>query len=188
MVEYKGNVYQLNADIAGIALECIRWVHEVAPLKALSGLVSVVHKSARDIRLSDCRFGEFISADSVYCGYISTNKAELAGRLVRFLWPGMKRKIRPWMRPAAVIWFSALKEYLAGAFTSLYAKPDPTDIFASSAASPAAVKESVNAQIRALTKGDITLEEKVLSAPMYRALTELDQLAKEYKELKQIGN
>lgn len=49
--------------------------------------------------------------------------------------------------------------------------------------SPLEVERSMNAQIRALTKGDITKEEKILSMDAMRALTELDALAREYEEL-----
>lgn len=40
----------------------------------------------------------------------------------------------------------------------------------------------MNAQIRALTKGDITKEKEVLHLDTWRALTELDALAKEAEE------
>ena len=41
----------------------------------------------------------------------------------------------------------------------------------------------MNAQIRALTKGDITKEAEVLALDTHRALTELNAQAREYKEL-----
>ncbi len=41
----------------------------------------------------------------------------------------------------------------------------------------------MNAQIRALTKGDITKEKEILSLDTWRALTELNAQAREYKEL-----
>jgi hypothetical protein len=40
----------------------------------------------------------------------------------------------------------------------------------------------MKAQIRALTKGDITKESTVLKMDTWRALTELDALAREYDE------
>ena len=46
------------------------------------------------------------------------------------------------------------------------------------------LQEAMNAQIRALTKGDITKEREVLSMDTWRALAELDAQAKEYEELK----
>ena len=39
------------------------------------------------------------------------------------------------------------------------------------------------AQIRALTKGDITKEKEILSLDTWRALTELNAQAKEYKQI-----
>ena len=42
----------------------------------------------------------------------------------------------------------------------------------------------MDSQIRALTKGDITKEDAVLSMPCHRALTELDALAREYDDLR----
>ena len=47
------------------------------------------------------------------------------------------------------------------------------------------LKDAVNAQIRALTKGDVTKEKEVLAIDTWRALTELDALAKEYDEFSQ---
>ena len=41
----------------------------------------------------------------------------------------------------------------------------------------------MNAQIRALTKGDITKEKQVLAMDTWRALAELDAQAKEYEEM-----
>ncbi len=41
----------------------------------------------------------------------------------------------------------------------------------------------MNAQIRALTKGDITKEKDILALDTWRALTELNAQAREYKDL-----
>ena len=44
----------------------------------------------------------------------------------------------------------------------------------------------MNAQIRALTKGDVTKEKEILAMDCWRALTELDAQAQEYQELQRI--
>ena len=41
----------------------------------------------------------------------------------------------------------------------------------------------MDAQIRALTKGDVTKEGEILQLDTWRALTELNAQAKEYKQL-----
>ena len=48
---------------------------------------------------------------------------------------------------------------------------------------PDGLRRNVDAQIRALTKGDITKEPTVLAMDAFRAITELDALAREYDEL-----
>ena len=45
-------------------------------------------------------------------------------------------------------------------------------------------QEAMDAQIRALTKGDVTKEAEVLQLDTWRALTELNAQAKEYEELR----
>ena len=45
------------------------------------------------------------------------------------------------------------------------------------------LQETVDAEIRALTKGDITKEKEILSLDTWRALTELNAQAKEYKQI-----
>ena len=45
------------------------------------------------------------------------------------------------------------------------------------------MEASMNAQIRALTGGDITKEETIRKANVWRALTELDAKAREAEEL-----
>ena len=46
------------------------------------------------------------------------------------------------------------------------------------------LRTAMNAQIRALTCGDITKEEALLSMDTWRALTELDAKAKEVEDIK----
>ena len=178
---YQKNAYVVSRDIGGVALEAVEWVHNIADISQLAAFMPQVHRSAVDLRFNDISYGKFIAADNVYTGYLATQRTDLIDKLVSCLWPRM-RKIKPWHRMAAVIWFSSLKQWLVSCYPDLFAAPDPNDLFSSNTVSPAAVKESMNAQIRALTKGDITLEQRVLEAPLHRALTELNQLAKEYKE------
>jgi len=46
------------------------------------------------------------------------------------------------------------------------------------------LRRNIDAQIRALTKGDITKEKEILSLDAMRALTELDAQAREYDEIR----
>lgn len=182
----KGDEFYRVSSSCGFAIaDAVAWVHEVPDIRDIEPIGKLIHKSALQMALEKATLAEFIAADSLYFGYISTNNQDIADDLIRILCPKIK-KIKSWHRPAAVLWFSALKKYLADRFNFLYSQSDPNDIFKSNTASPTAIRDSADAMIRALTKGDITLEERVLESNLYRALTELNQLAKEYQELKKL--
>ena len=46
----------------------------------------------------------------------------------------------------------------------------------------------MNAQVRALTDGDVTKEQQVFDTDCWRALTELDQKAREAEEYRKLKN
>ena len=82
-------------------------------------------------------------------------------------------------------WFASLKAMLSRQFHN-FLQPVPQDnanLLDSDKSQYEILTAAVNAQIRALTKGDVTKEKQVLALDTWRALTELDALAKEYEEL-----
>jgi hypothetical protein len=74
---------------------------------------------------------------------------------------------------------------LRNRFTSLFQPFDPAhDNMLGGASLAIHLQEAMDAQIRALTKGDVTKEAEVLQLDTWRALTELNAQAKEYEELR----
>ena len=89
---------------------------------------------------------------------------------------------KPCERINIFYWFAALKETLSKKYSDFFqplAGGDDGNLLGSSTS----VEDAMNAQIRALTKGDITKEAEVLALDTHRALTELNAQAREYKEL-----
>jgi hypothetical protein len=80
---------------------------------------------------------------------------------------------------------AALKNFLAQRFNDFFQPlTDGSENLLGRAPNLGAqLQESMDAQIRALTKGDITKEQEILALDTWRALTELNAQAKEYKEL-----
>ena len=60
---------------------------------------------------------------------------------------------------------------------------DTQNLLGSERAIGTVLQEAMDAQIRALTKGDITKETEILAMDTWRALTELNAQAKEYKQI-----
>ncbi len=149
--------------------------------------------------LKNLPFGKFLALDNLYAGMISRMAAsqnrssfrdksvrKIAGAVADILIGRPRLPISPGNIHAFILWIQAAKSALQKQFPELYVEPHDDGSLApdNSEISPKKLYDSMNAQIRALTKGDITKEEKILELPTERALVELNALAREYNDLK----
>ena len=123
-------------------------------------------------------FEKFLIADNLFQGYLATQDDSLLDQLLYVLY-GISRFIKPYMRVNAFYWMTALKSFFSAKFNEFFQPANSND---SSINTPNSVEESMNAQIRALTKGDITKEKEILQLDTWRALEELNAQAREYRE------
>lgn len=131
---------------------------------------------------SEVPFETFIICDNLYQGYLQTQDDALLDELGATLY-GKDIAFKPYERISIFYWFAALKDTLSRKYPDFFqpiADATGGNLLGSSAPS---VEDAMNAQIRALTKGDITKEAEVLALDTHRALTELNAQAREYKEL-----
>ena len=132
-------------------------------------------------------FSTFISADNYYQGFLHTRNDALLKDLATLLYPKVKKsQLTTPLLLNAFYWFSSLKHYFARLFPH-FLQPMPADeqnLLGYTPSIGEMLRQSMNAQIRALTSGDITKEEAVLSMDTWRALTELDAKAKEVENIK----
>lgn len=131
---------------------------------------------------SEVSFETFIICDNLYQGYLQTQDDNLLDQLGATLY-GKSMTFKPYERINIFYWFAALKDTFSRKFPDFFQPVDAAtggNLLGSSASS---VEDAMNAQIRALTKGDVTKEAEVLALDTHRALTELNAQAREYKEL-----
>ena len=132
-------------------------------------------------------FSTFISADNYYQGFLHTKNDALLKDLATLLYPKVKsRHLTTPLLLNAFYWFSSLKHYFARLFPH-FLQPissSSEDLLGYAPPIGEVLRTAMNAQIRALTGGDITKEEAVLSMDTWRALTELDAKAKEVEDIK----
>ena len=126
-------------------------------------------------------FEIFIICDNLYQGYLMTRNEEILEQLGATLY-SHSISFSPAERVSIFYWFAALKDFLANRFADFFQPMAGADGNLLGA-SPKSIEDSMNAQIRALTKGDVTKEKEILAIDTIRALTELNALAREYKEL-----
>lgn len=130
---------------------------------------------------SEVPFETFIICDNLYQGYLQTQNEDLLDQLGATLY-GKSIDFKPYERISIFYWFAALKESLSKKYSDFF-QPIAGASDGNLLGSSASVEDAMNAQIRALTKGDITKESEVLALDTHRALTELNAQAREYKEL-----
>lgn len=131
---------------------------------------------------SEVPFETFIICDNLYQGYLTTHDDALLDQLGATLY-GKSMTFKPYERINIFYWFAALKDTFSRKFPDFFQPIDAATGGNLLGSTPASVEASMNAQIRALTKGDVTKEAEVLALDTWRALTELNAQAKEYKEL-----
>lgn len=132
-------------------------------------------------------FEQYLYVDNLFQGYLNTQQSELLVQMAQVLYGSDKVKPTPAHLVGIFYWMAALKQYFAQLFNNFY-QPAPTnnggslgdkqtDLFRQ-------LRDSTNAQIRALTGGDITKKATIMKMDTWRALTELDAKAKEAEELR----
>ena len=147
--------------------------------------VKLKHRAAIAADFSEVPFETYIVVDNLYQGFLSTQKDALLDDLAHVLYPGCSATLTPEERISIFYWVASLKDMFARRFPDFFqpATANAENLLGSSPNIGKQLQESMDAQIRALTKGDITKEKEILSLDTWRALTELNAQAKEYKQI-----
>lgn len=142
-------------------------------------LESIRGFKAVDVHLHNVRFKAYLNMEKYYQAYLVTKKPEMIIKLARLLYASKElTELDVAEQLSTFLWYSYVKKYLAGLFPHFF-RPMPP-----SAGRNVNWIEQMNAQIRALTEGDITKEETILNMDCWRALTELDEKAREAEDFR----
>ena len=130
-------------------------------------------------------FEKYLCLDNLYQGFLRTQDEGIIRDMAAILYDAQDIRLTKTQTVAVFYWFASVKTMLRNRFTSLFQPFDPThDNMLGGASLAIHLQEAMDAQIRALTKGDVTKEAEVLQLDTWRALTELNAQAKEYEELR----
>ena len=165
------------------AIEALKWLDEIPSFPVR--LSHIGQFTALPSDFLSVPFEKYIYCDNLYQGYLHTKDDSLIDEMMKVLYDGWNSKGLPLERISTFYWFASLKQYFAKTFHHFFQQTGGTDgnLLGSAKSIGEQVTEAMNAQIRALTKGDITKEKEVLAMDCWRALTELNAQAKEYNEL-----
>lgn len=168
-----------SADIAP-ALLPLAWTAEIptAPvrLETVDGAAAVPADIA-----SGFSFDSWLACENLWQGYIVAPADETLRLMAEILYnkPGIRLNAAESL--GIFYWWASLKNMLAAMFPNFF-----KGVVADNTEPPSydEMRRNIDAQIRALTKGDITKEHQILSMDAMRALTELDAQAREYDEIR----
>lgn len=141
-------------------------------------LESIQGFKAVDGLLHGVRFWNYLQMEKYYQVYLETKKPEMALKLAQLLYPGGVTVIDVAELTGCIMWYSYVKKEMHRFFPHFF-KPFPAG-----QGNAVNMLEQMNAQIRALTDGDITKEQAVYDKDCWRALTELDAKAREAEEFR----
>ena len=128
-------------------------------------------------------FGDYLMAEQYYQLAVSSGKPEMIDKLATFLYVKRNGKhperlsLSPAEQMGTLRWFAHVKSVFAERWPHFFRRVD-ADI----EEMDIDLMGAMDSQIRALTDGDITKEETIKQLPCWRALTELNQKAREAKE------
>lgn len=175
--------FRLTALQIAELLPALDWLDNIPPQPVCISRIGRHRPFAPDF--ADVAFEKFIICDNLYQGYLATQRDDLLAQLASILYQSATPiPLSPAEKISAFYWFASVKDHFARLFPNFFQTASQSDNLLGGDRLPTGVQiqQSVNAMIRALTKGDITKEREILALDTHRALTELDAQAKEYKD------
>lgn len=142
---------------------------------------------AVDADLHTLKFKDYLRLENYYQGFLAHKDENLLLAMGKLLYRDKPGRYANQLKPDAVqllsimMWFSSVKNLFSIKFPSFFQRvgssvEDDGDF--------PDMEAVMNAEIRALTGGDATKENQVLGLDCWRALTELNEKAREAQELK----
>lgn len=179
LIRYGENEFPVDGETIASAIKSLSWIKTVPPYPLRLDRMGGANAIAPEI-ITDLNFSDWLAAENYWQRYQQSQSDDDLRSLAEILYPGCK-SISDDNILILFYWYASAKTVISARFPHFFRQTSGSEN-----QSPLSLdnqRRAVDAQIRALTKGDITKEEQILNMNADRALTELDALAKEYEEL-----
>lgn len=180
VVSHDGKEYPLTANQLYEATATLNYLGDIPKYPVRLSWIGL-HRAVR-ADLQELPFSDYIILDNLYQGYLQTRQPQILEEMAQTLYQSDHIRLTKAEAISIFYWFAAVKQLFATTFTSFFKATS----WEGSCNTPTydQLRDIMNAQIRALTNGDITKEEAVLKMDCWRALTELNAKARDYEEIK----
>lgn len=180
LLNHEGIEYLVSPGDLAAATSMVSWISRLPEdpvrLESIDGAVAV----SADID-DDLSFDEYLACEACWQVWQTTQVDSLLGNMAAILYRKENIVLKDFEYLSIFYWWAGLKNMLSGRYPNFF-QVSPVES-AIPNVDELALRRSMDSQIRALTKGDITKESTILSLPAIRAITELEALAREYDEL-----
>ena len=172
------------------AMQTLKFLGQFAPMPVrIARLQGAV---AQPADLQGVAFSDYLALENLYQGFLHTQSYDCLSDMAHLLYPKLSDKavLSQAELLSVFYWFASVKLYFTKLFPNFFsAVPEGNGnlLGTPSTAIGETLRQAMNAQIRALTAGDITKEDRVLQMDCWRALTELDAKAKEAEEMRHLN-
>ena len=173
--------FLLSAETVAVAISHLSWTKEL-PLEPVR-LDNVDGAEAIPADLSSgLSFDEWLACETQWQRYQANPDDSLLRQMAEILYNKENIKMTAAETLGIFYWWAGVKNLVSALFPNFFKK-----VGGESETEPPTYDElrrNIDAQIRALTKGDVTKEKDILALDALRALTELDAQAREYDEIR----
>ena len=187
VVKHDGEeVFVTPQEVASV-LNHLDWI-DVPPVEPVR-ISRIGGAEAVDAEFQGVEFEKFLMCDNLYQSYLNRPDHRILADMAAILYGVGGMRLNKAEKVNVFYWWTSLKSHLATHYPhflqpSLGFYKDQDDMLLSQQPLARRLAAAMNAQIRALTKGDVTKEREVLQIDTWRALAELDALAHEAEELR----
>lgn len=168
-----------SADLAA-ATAMLPWISSLPDVPVRLNSIDGASAVSADIE-DDLSFDDYLACEACWQVWNISQNDSLLREMAALLYRKKDIKLKEFELLSIFYWWAGLKSMLSKRYPNFFHLA-PVESEAP-VVDELSLRRSMDSQIRALTKGDITKEVTVLSLPAVRAITELDALAKEYDEL-----
>jgi hypothetical protein len=177
-----GKTFLLDPELLPSLMKSVEWTCHTEEMGVR--LEQVGKYKAVDYALYGLPFGNYLKVENLYQSYLLSKEDECLVKMARLLYAVPDEddgaELRDEVLMGVFLWYAGAKQLLGRRFPN-FLKPADGE---AAAVTQETLLESMRAQIRLLTKGDVTKQKYILEeTDTWTALAELDALAREADEI-----
>lgn len=180
VVKHGDDVFEIKPMDIAEAMTALDWILDTPDMPVR--LERIGKAKPLDALFRGVPLERFLAVEMLWESYLDSRQDSVLAQLAEILYGVKNPKLSPVHKVNVIYWISSLKKFMSKRFSYVYSsgKSDGTGSLGQQRNS---AMDSANAMIRALTKGDITKERQIMLTDTWRALTEVNEQAREYRAL-----